>query len=206
MLNSYLAQSKLLRNHQILIIWYHLANMLPVTSSLYKQFLLSTFRVYHPSSGRVLKMFTDQPGVQFYTGNGLDGSPGKGGVKYHKYGAFCLEAQNYPDAINQVSLQIKQSWMETFQAIIVCKEHAFHLMAFSGIFCWTGQATVNRYFFKFPSHFPLLNSQLNGLLFRNSLIFKFSRNGAKQIPLNHLPSWQVRVSHFFCWNRKGSGF
>lgn len=49
-------------------------------------------------------MFTDQPGVQFYTGNGLDGSPGKGGVKYHKYGAFCLEAQNYPDAINQVSL------------------------------------------------------------------------------------------------------
>jgi len=57
--------------------------------------------VYHPSSGRVVKMFTDQPGVQFYTGNGLDGSPGKGGVEYHKYGAFCLEAQNYPDAINQ---------------------------------------------------------------------------------------------------------
>jgi len=49
-------------------------------------------------------MFTDQPGVQFYTGNGLDGRPGKGGVEYHKYGAFCLEAQNYPDAINQVSL------------------------------------------------------------------------------------------------------
>lgn len=48
-------------------------------------------------------MFTDQPGVQFYTGNGLDGSPGKGGVCYPKYGAFCLEAQNYPDAINQVS-------------------------------------------------------------------------------------------------------
>ena len=48
-------------------------------------------------------MFTDQPGVQFYTGNGLDGSPGKGGVCYPKYGAFCLEGQNYPDAINQVS-------------------------------------------------------------------------------------------------------
>lgn len=61
-------------------------------------------RVHHPTNGRVLTMFTDQPGVQFYTGNGLDGSPGKGGVCYHQYGAFCLEAQNYPDAINQVSL------------------------------------------------------------------------------------------------------
>ena len=47
-------------------------------------------------------MFTDQPGVQFYTANGLDGESGKGGVCYPKYGAFCLEAQNYPDAINQV--------------------------------------------------------------------------------------------------------
>lgn len=59
--------------------------------------------VYHPTSGRVVTMFTDQPGVQFYTGNGLDGSPGKGGVCYPKYGAFCLEAQNYPDAINQAN-------------------------------------------------------------------------------------------------------
>ena len=58
--------------------------------------------MYHPSSGRVVKMFTDQPGVQFYTGNGLDGISGKGGVIYHKFGAFCLEAQNYPDAINHV--------------------------------------------------------------------------------------------------------
>ena len=51
----------------------------------------------------MLTMFTDQPGVQFYSGNGLDGSPGKGGVRYPKYGAFCLEAQDYPDAINHVS-------------------------------------------------------------------------------------------------------
>ena len=182
--------------------------MLPATSSLYKQFLLSTFRVYHPSSGRVLKMFTDQPGVQFYTGNGLDGSPGKGGVEYHKYGAFCLEAQNYPDAINQVSLQIKQSWMETFQAIIVCKEHAFHLMAFSGIFLLNRTSHCKPGIF-FSFHLIFLSWILLWMvyiIFRNSLIFKFSRNGAKQIPLNHLPSWQVRVSHFFCWNRKGSGF
>lgn len=59
--------------------------------------------VYHPSSGRVLKMFTDQPGVQFYTANGFDGVVGKGGVLYHKFGAFCLEAQNYPDAVNQTN-------------------------------------------------------------------------------------------------------
>ena len=60
-------------------------------------------RVIHPTNGRMLTMFTDQPGVQFYSGNGLDGSPGKGGVRYPKYGAFCLEAQDYPDAINHVS-------------------------------------------------------------------------------------------------------
>lgn len=59
------------------------------------------FRVYHPSSGRLLTVFTDQPGVHFYTGNFLDGSPGKGGVCYPKYGGFCFEAQNYPNAINQ---------------------------------------------------------------------------------------------------------
>lgn len=61
----------------------------------------SLAEVYHPSSGRVLTMFTDQPGLHFYTGNGLDGVPGKGGVCYPKYGAFCFEAQNYPDAINK---------------------------------------------------------------------------------------------------------
>ena len=60
--------------------------------------------MYHPPSGRVVKMFTDQPGVHFYTSNYLDGRRGKEGVPYPKHGAFCLEAQNYPDAINQVSL------------------------------------------------------------------------------------------------------
>ena len=184
--------------------------MLPVTSSLYKQVLLSTFRVYHPSSGRVLKMFTDQPGVQFYTGNGLDGSPGKGGVEYHKYGAFCLEAQNYPDAINQVSLQIKQSWMETFWTVYYCIQRT--CFPFDGIF-WN--FLLNRTSHCKPGiflsfHLIFLSwilSWMVYIIFRNSLIFRFSRNGAKQIPLNRLPLWQGRVSHFFfCWNRKGSGF
>ena len=78
------------------------------------------FRVYHPSSGRVLTMFTDQPGLHFYTGNGLDVVSGKGGVCYPKYGAFCFEAQNYPDAINKVCLEIRNFFVYVnCQSIIV---------------------------------------------------------------------------------------
>ncbi|XP_029927033.1 galactose mutarotase [Myripristis murdjan] len=61
-----------------------------------------TARVCHPTSGRVLEVSTSQPGVQFYTANFLDGSvTGKGGVKYKKHCSFCLETQNWPDAVNQ---------------------------------------------------------------------------------------------------------
>ncbi|XP_056292172.1 aldose 1-epimerase, partial [Pseudoliparis swirei] len=61
-------------------------------------------RVCHPASGRVLEVSTSQPGVQFYTANFLDGSiTGKGGAKYGKHSAFCLETQNWPDAVNQAS-------------------------------------------------------------------------------------------------------
>ena len=61
-------------------------------------------RVVEPESGRVLEVLTSQPGVQFYTGNFLDGTNvGKGGVKYeHRYG-FCFETQHYPDSPNQPS-------------------------------------------------------------------------------------------------------
>lgn len=58
-------------------------------------------RVYEPGSGRVMEVFTTEPGVQFYTGNFLDGTlKGKGGVTYKKNQAFCLEAQHYPDSVN----------------------------------------------------------------------------------------------------------
>jgi aldose 1-epimerase len=58
-------------------------------------------RVVEPKSGRVLEMWTTEPGVQFYTGNFLDGKQeGKGGV-YKQYYGFCLEAQHFPDSINQ---------------------------------------------------------------------------------------------------------
>ena len=61
-------------------------------------------QVYEPKSGRVMEMFTTEPGVQFYTSNFLDGSlKGKGGATYQKHQAFCLEAQHYPDSVNQAS-------------------------------------------------------------------------------------------------------
>jgi aldose 1-epimerase len=59
-------------------------------------------RVYDPKSGRVLEMYTTEPGVQFYTGNFLDGKrKGKDGAVYNKHAGFCLEAQHFPDSINQ---------------------------------------------------------------------------------------------------------
>src|SRR5262245_26881592 len=63
--------------------------------------LTQAAEVYDPASGRVLEVFTTQPGVQFYTGNFLDGSfVGKGGWAYHKHEGFCLETQHFPDSPN----------------------------------------------------------------------------------------------------------
>lgn len=57
--------------------------------------------VYDPVSGRVLKVSTDQPGLQFYTGNFLDGMvKGKGGQFMQKHSALCLETQHFPDSPN----------------------------------------------------------------------------------------------------------
>jgi len=59
-------------------------------------------RVVEPASGRVLEVWTTEPGVQFYTGNFLDGkSAGKGGATYPKRSALCLETQHFPDSPNQ---------------------------------------------------------------------------------------------------------
>ena len=58
-------------------------------------------RVTEPNSGRGIEIYTTQPGIQLYTANDLDGGiVGKGGIAYPKYGAFCLETQNWPDAIH----------------------------------------------------------------------------------------------------------
>src|SRR5436305_15205160 len=58
-------------------------------------------RAFEPTTGRVMEMYTTEPGVQFYTGNFLDGTlTGKGGMTYAKHTAFCLEAEHYPDSPN----------------------------------------------------------------------------------------------------------
>ena len=61
-------------------------------------------RVTEPKTGRVLEVYTTEPGIQFYTGNFLDGSiKGKGGLVYQKRFGFCLETQHFPDSPNKPS-------------------------------------------------------------------------------------------------------
>jgi aldose 1-epimerase len=58
--------------------------------------------VFEPGSGRVLEVLTTEPGIQFYTGNFLDGTVrGKSGQPYARRTAFCLETQHFPDSPNQ---------------------------------------------------------------------------------------------------------
>lgn len=58
-------------------------------------------RVYEPSSGRVLEVWTTEPGLQLYTGNHLEGIVGKGSVRYVARAGVALETQHFPDAPNQ---------------------------------------------------------------------------------------------------------
>ena len=59
-------------------------------------------RVYEPTTGRVMEEWSTEPGVQFYTGNFLDGSiTGKDGKVYSRRSGFCLEPQHYPDSPNK---------------------------------------------------------------------------------------------------------
>ncbi len=59
--------------------------------------------LYHAGSGRLMEVFTTEPGIQFYSGNFLDGSltNTKGGTKYVQHAALCLETQHFPDSPNQ---------------------------------------------------------------------------------------------------------
>ncbi|TPE48532.1 aldose epimerase family protein [Amaricoccus solimangrovi] len=70
--------------------------------------------VWAPVSGRVARLWTDQPGLQFYSGNFLDGRvPGKGGVAPRAGDAFCLEPQAWPDSPNRPDFPF--SWLEPGQ-------------------------------------------------------------------------------------------
>lgn len=63
--------------------------------------LIAAATVYEPTTGRAMQVATTEPGLQFYTGNFLDGSQRGKGTTYQRQTAFCLEAQHYPDSPNQ---------------------------------------------------------------------------------------------------------
>lgn len=64
--------------------------------------------VYEPTTGRVMEIRTKEPGIQFYSGNFLDGTiTGKGGKVYELHYGLCLETQHYPDSPN------KSQWPST---------------------------------------------------------------------------------------------
>jgi aldose 1-epimerase len=64
--------------------------------------LRTVARVHEPRSGRVMEVITTQPGMQFYSGNYLDGTlVGRNGRAYMKNSGLCLEAQHFPDSPNQ---------------------------------------------------------------------------------------------------------
>lgn len=78
-------------------------------------------KVRDPSSSRVLDLWTNAPGMQFYTGNFLDGVVGKEGAVYGKHAGLCLETQGFPNAVNQAS----------FPSIIVSPGEVYrHTMVF----------------------------------------------------------------------------
>jgi aldose 1-epimerase len=58
-------------------------------------------RVYEPASGRVMEVYTMEPGMQFYTANGMRGIKGKDGKVYQRHYGFCLETQHFPDSPNK---------------------------------------------------------------------------------------------------------
>jgi len=60
--------------------------------------------VEEPTAGRVMEVWTTQPGIQFYTGNFLDGTvTGKDGKVYQRRFGLCLETQHFPDSPNKPS-------------------------------------------------------------------------------------------------------
>ena len=79
-----------------------------VSKSINEDGLFHAATLKDPSTGRVLEIHTDQPGIQFYSGNYLDGSiTGHGGDPYPLRSGMCLETQVFPDSPNQ---QNKEGW------------------------------------------------------------------------------------------------
>jgi aldose 1-epimerase len=83
--------------------------------------LAEAAEAYEPTTGRILQVLTTEPGVQFYTGNSLDGSiTGKEGHVYERRFGFCLETQHFPDSPNQPSFpSTKLKPGQTFHSVTV---------------------------------------------------------------------------------------
>lgn len=74
-------------------------------------------KVYEPASGRTMEVYTTEPGIQFYTGNHLDGSiKGRNGEVYQPRTGFCLETQHFPDSPNKPS----------FPSTVLRPGHTYH--------------------------------------------------------------------------------
>jgi len=83
-------------------------------------------RVEEPGSGRAMEIYTDQPAIQLYTGNFLDGTVvGKGGKAYQKHCAFCLETQHFPDSPNH--LNFPSTILEPGQKYRTVTVHKFYV-------------------------------------------------------------------------------
>jgi aldose 1-epimerase len=79
--------------------------------------------VWEPTTGRMMEVWSTEPGLQFYSGNFLDGTiTGKGGWVYQFRDAFCMEPQHYPDSPNKPgfpSVELKPG--ETYHNVIEYK-------------------------------------------------------------------------------------
>jgi aldose 1-epimerase len=79
--------------------------------------------LYEPETGRFMEILTDQPGLQFYSGNSINGSiPGKNGIEYKFRTGLCLETQHFPDSPNKPefpSVTLKPG--ETYKQITIYK-------------------------------------------------------------------------------------
>ena len=94
LINDYLKEYEQLKNGGGYVHTYVLNNE--------KGELIKYAEVYETATGRMMECWTTEPGVQLYTSSHFNGRQvGKGGIRYQKHAAFCLETQHYPDSPNQ---------------------------------------------------------------------------------------------------------
>lgn len=80
-------------------------------------------QLYSPHTGRALKVRSDMPGLQFYSGNFLADGPGKGGVTYGRRGALALETQFFPDSLNRAEPGFTKPILRAGDTFTSCTEY-----------------------------------------------------------------------------------